>query len=109
PLRAKEVARVQITVAEELEQVAVDRVRTRLGHTIDSGPRVASVLRRQGAGFQLELLQRVRERERHAGGVIEIAVLGAVQQIRHSVRLTPGYRDVNASFHSPRGRLRGLY
>ena len=57
----EEVARVQIAVAEIVEEIAVKLVRAGLGDGVDRGAGVDSEARGYGAGLHAELLQRVRE------------------------------------------------
>ena len=78
---------------QELEHVAVDRVRARFGDGVDRGARVHAVLRRQRARLDLELLERVGKRQREIQVVVRIVVRRAVEQIRDAVRLAAGDRE----------------
>src|SRR6266545_2598401 len=55
----EEVIGIEMAVAQELEQPAVERTRARLGNGIDRVPHTPAILRREGVGLNLELLQLV--------------------------------------------------
>src|SRR5207244_270278 len=57
----EEVAGVKDSVSQKFEQVAVKLIRAGLGDGIDCRRSVNTILRREGAGFHLEFLQRIRE------------------------------------------------
>ena len=61
-LRREEVSGVEHAVADEFENVAVKLISSRLGHRVNGGRRVITVLSLDGAGFELELLEGVRKR-----------------------------------------------
>src|SRR2546430_7156095 len=73
---------------EELEEVASERVSTRLGHRVDGPARMHPALRRQSAGLRLELLQRVRERQR------EVQVVAWIVD-RKSTRLNSSHSQIS--------------
>src|SRR5665213_3223800 len=56
---------IQIAIAEELERVTVQRIGAGFGDPADRCPGMYSGLSSQCARLHLELLQRVRERQRH--------------------------------------------
>ena len=92
-------------IAEELEQVAPQIIRTRLGHRVDRGPRVNAVLGGQAARGNLELLQRIRERQRQAAGVGRAVVHGAIEEVSHAEALASGDGDEDAALEAPPLRL----
>ena len=110
--RREEVARVEVVVADELEDVAVERVGAGLGHQVHRRRRVMAVARRQRAGLDLELLQRVGERRRQVQVVERIVVRAAVHDVGDAVGLAAGDRDrhgriVLVGVQVPGGRGRG--
>ncbi len=54
---------------------------------------MVAVLRGQGAGFDLELLQHVRERERHVQIIEGIVMRSAIENVCHAVGQTARDRD----------------
>jgi hypothetical protein len=52
-----------------------------------------AVLRGQAAGGYLELLQRIRKRERHVQVVVVVVVHRAVERVRHARAHAAGNRD----------------
>jgi hypothetical protein len=56
------------------------------------------------AGLYLEFLERVGERKRHIGGVIEVDVRSAVESVIDAIVLAAGDRDRDAGVHAPDGR-----
>ena len=91
--RREEVARVEVIVADELEDVAAERVGARLGDQVHRRRGVVAVARRQRAGLDLELLQRVGERRRQVQVVERIVVGAAVHDVGDAVGLAAGDRD----------------
>ena len=79
-------------MAEELEEIAAERVRARLGHRVDRRARMHAVLRRQRAGFRLEFLQRVGERQRQVQVVARVVVHRAIEHVAHAERQPAGQR-----------------
>ena len=92
-LRREVVALVEAVVAVELERVAVDLVRSGLGHQVDRRGGMVAVPRRQRAGLDLELLQRVGKRRRQVQVVERIVVRPAVHDVGDAVGLAAGHRD----------------
>ena len=92
-LRREVVALDEVVVAVELERVAVNLVRSGLGHQVDRGGGVITVARRQRAGLDLELLQRIGERRRQVQAVERIVVRAAVHDVGDAVGLAAGHRD----------------
>ena len=91
--RREEIARVHVAIAKILEQISVEGVRSGLSHHVDGRPRVGAETRGYGAGFDAELLNRVREREWHVDVGHRVGIVSAVQQIRGAVALSAGDRD----------------
>ena len=58
------VAGVDIAVAQEFEQVAMQSIGAGLGDDVDQASGMVAVARRQGTGLDAEFLERVRERDR---------------------------------------------
>src|SRR5207244_3083828 len=80
PLAGERVlSRVQLVVAEELEQGSVDLVRSRLRRNIDLGGG-APELGRKDSGLDLELLQSVDRGQEDVGVEVHVGVLHAVQR-----------------------------
>ena len=104
----KEVPRVGRGVAQELEQIPMQRVRAGLHHRVDRRAGVHPTRGVLRAGGDLELLQRVRERERHAGSVERIDVGRAVEIVLDPVADSAGNRNVHARSHAEAGRLASL-
>ena len=108
PDRRKHIGRVEPPVPVELEQVPMKTIGPRFRHRIDRRTRVNAVLGGQAARRQLELLQRIREGQRQAGGGGRIVVHRAVEQVGHAEPLPPGHRDVHAALKAAGVRLAGL-
>ena len=83
--RSEYARRVEAAVAQELERVPVQVVGARLHDRIHRRRRVHAVLRRQPAGRDAELLQRIRERERQVHVVIGVVVHRAVERVLDAV------------------------
>src|SRR5581483_287034 len=81
------VTRIEVSIAEELEQIAVKRVATRLRNRIDGSRCVQTVLSRKSAAFDFELLQCVRKRHGQIEVVHDIVMHAAVQQVSQTVPL----------------------
>src|SRR5262249_35862861 len=84
---------VQQIVANEFKQAAMKVIRTGLRDRIRLCAGVLALRRRQRAGFYLELLQRVRKRQRQAQIVVWIVMLRAVQRIIHAAGKATGNSD----------------
>src|SRR5262249_52057014 len=80
------IGRVYSVVAKELEQVTVNLVGPGFGDGVDRSPGVETVLRGKGAGFDLKLLQGVRERQGKIQIVVRVVVGRAVQHVRNARR-----------------------
>ena len=89
-LGREEVPGVEPVVPHELEHVAVEAIRSRLRDDVDGGGGVVPVARRQRAGLDLELLDRVGERRGEVQVVEGIVVRAAVHDVRHAVGLAAG-------------------
>ena len=87
------IRRVQPVIAEELERVAVEGIGAGLGHGVHRRGRMVAVLRRQRIRFDLELLHRVRERQRQAQAVHRLVVRAAVERVGHPRRQAAGDDD----------------
>src|SRR5207237_8299990 len=98
---------VERVVPRELERVTMELVRTRLGHEAHGAAGVGAVLGVLAARLDLELLQRVRERQRHVEAVEGVVVDGAVEDIGHAERLTSGDGNATpAGLRTPAGSAR---
>src|SRR5215467_10678508 len=93
--------RVHRVIAQEVEDVSVELVRAGLGDDVDGRAGVGSVARGQGAGLDAELLDRVRERQRHVQVGELVDVVPAIQQIAVAVHLSAG--DGNRGVRLGRG------
>src|SRR5439155_18968824 len=74
-------SRIEFSVADELEQIAMERVRARFRYQTDGPGRFHARLRARRAGLDLELLQRVRKGHGYVAVVMRIIVVGAVQGV----------------------------
>ena len=97
------VGRVEPVIADELEEVAVERVGARLGHRVDRGAGVHAVAGRRGARFELELLQRVGEGQRQVQVVVRVVVGGAVEHVGDAKALTAGDGNRAPALHAAAG------
>ena len=79
--RLKEVPRVQRLVAEELEAAAVKRVRAGLGRQVDDAAVEAAELGGRAVALDLELLNRVDDREERDLAGLRLQHRDAVEQI----------------------------
>ena len=82
--RSKCVARVEHSISNEFKQVAVNFVRSGLGHKADRARRLHAFIGRASAGFNLELLQRIRKRHGQVAVVLRILMMSAVQGVSDS-------------------------
>ena len=90
----EEVAGVEDSIADELEEVPVKVVGAGLGHDVNRPGTMLSVLRGQSAGLDFELLQRVGKRKRQTQIIDRIVVRSAVHHISEgAVRAAPGHGD----------------
>src|SRR5678815_2233985 len=89
----KRARRVEPVVAREFEQVAVERVGAALGRDARRPAGFVPVLRVLGAGFDLELLHRVREGQREVVTVVDVVMQRAVQQVCDAERRTSADRN----------------
>jgi len=85
------VPRIEISVAEKFESVAVIIVCARLGDCVDSRGRVKSIFGRESAGFDFELLERIGKWQRQVQIVNRIVVVGSVQEIGVTVPDAAGH------------------
>ena len=78
-LRSRERVRTGIErlVAEELEDGAVERIRTRLGHDVHLSCRPPE-LRRVDAGLHLEFLERVDRGQEDVGVEVDVRVVDTI-------------------------------
>ena len=95
--RGRVLARVEIAIAQELEEIAVESVGSRLGYDIDHTARVQPVLGRQSVGLHAEFLHRVRERNRHVHVAEGVVIIAAVQQVVQAVGRPAGHRKLAGS------------
>ena len=77
----EEVACIEDAIAHELKEVPVKVVGAGLGHDVNRAGTVLPVLRRQRAGLDLELLQRVWERKRQTQIIDRVVVRPAVHHV----------------------------
>ena len=89
----KGVAGIEAAGAVELKGVAVPGVGSRFGHDVDHAAGVQSVAGRKRVGFNVELLQGLREGKGqvHIGKCI--VIVPAVEQVVDAVALGPGDGD----------------
>ena len=80
----EKVSGVEFVVTDEFKKISVQIIRARLGDAANGSCRVHSVLRGECAGFDLELLQRVREGQRHFIIVSGMVVVDAIQIERYA-------------------------
>src|SRR5580765_3661229 len=73
-------------MTEDLEAVAAERVAARFGDDVDGAARMHAALRRQSAGFRLELLECVGKRQRKAQIAPGIVVHGPVEYVGDTER-----------------------
>ena len=91
---------VEQIVAYKLEQIAVELVSSRLRHR--TGLRARGAARRGGqrAGFHLELLQRIRERQRKTQVVIRVGMQCAVESIANTAGQPACHANVLLARHA---------
>ena len=93
----EEIARVEVSVADEFEQAAMELVGSRLGHDIDDRAGMQPVARGNAVGLHAEFLQGVGEGKRQVHIGMRIVVIAAVEQIVIPVDLASGYGDADSS------------
>ena len=86
--RCEKIARVEVAVPDELEEVAADLIGAGLGDDVDHRAGVQSVTRGYPVRLHAELLQRVRKGEGQIDVGMRIVVVAAVQQVIIAVDLT---------------------
>jgi hypothetical protein len=99
---------IESAIAEELEEVAVQRVGSRLGHGIDGGAGVHALVGGEAAGGDLKFLQRVRKRKRQAAVIADIVVHGAVEGVRDAREHAACDRDLHTALEALGRRSTGL-
>src|SRR5256885_15328667 len=97
---------VQRTVTDEFEEVSMKFVGARLRYRIYRSRRVLSVLSGQCAGLDLELLQRVGERQGKIQIVERIVVGAAIKKIEQPVGQAAAHGDRVRGIVPSRGGLR---
>src|SRR4029079_560292 len=80
----KSVARIEMFVAQEFEQVAVKLVCSGFRHTVNRACRVMSILGGNSAGLDAEFLQCIRKRQWQCLVVEGVVVHSAVQHVYRS-------------------------
>jgi hypothetical protein len=75
------VARIYVTVAEELEECSVEGVAACKSNDVHDGARVNAVLRRQTGSLHAEFLNGVRERKGQIDVGERVVVVRAVHQV----------------------------
>ena len=83
---------VQLVIAEEIEQVAVEAVAARFGHDIDHAAGMQPVLGRQSVGLHVEFLHRIRERNGQVHVAERVVIVAAIQQEVDAVGRAAGHR-----------------
>src|SRR6516164_7999781 len=91
PCCGKEVSRVKIAIAQELEKVAVIFIRARFNNRVDGRGGMIPVLCGQRAGFDFKLLQGVRKRERKIDAVKQVVVHRAIEIVPNAGKLAARY------------------
>src|SRR5579871_6450857 len=84
---------VRVAIAEELEQIAVPRIRSGLGDHVHYAAGMQPVPGRQRARFHTKFRQRVREGERHIHVGKAVIVVSAVQKVVGGVAGAARNRD----------------
>src|SRR5205823_1481533 len=84
--QSKCIASIERSVANEFKKVSMKLVRARLGDCIYHGRGMISILRRQRAGLDLELLQRVRKWKGQVQIVEWIVVRRSIEQVSQTRR-----------------------
>ena len=102
----KRARRVETMVAEELERVAGEPIRPRLGHGVDRRRRVEAILGGQAARGHPEFLERIGERQRQVHVLLRVVVRRAVERVADAGRKSAGDGDPHAAWRSPVRRLR---
>src|SRR5512141_15325 len=82
-------------VSGKFKHVAMKRIGARFGGEASRAARLVSVLRVLRAGFNLELLHGVRERQYQVVAVVYVVVQGSVEQVGDAERLTTGDGDAS--------------
>ena len=93
PLRGERVARIEDFVPNELKQVAVKLVCTRLRYSINCTCGVLSILGRHGTGFNFEFLQRIWEWQRLIETAVRVVMRTSVQHVCQAAGQSPADRD----------------
>src|SRR5207248_7526063 len=83
--RGEEIVRVEPIVPRELEGVPMEEIGTGLGDDIHGRSKMLAIPGRQGAGFYLELLQRIGKRRRKVQVVEWIVVGAAIHDVGNAV------------------------
>ena len=96
-LRREVIARVEDSVAIELEQVAVELVRPAPGHDVDDAARVFAVPRAVIVRLHAELLQRIGKGERNVHVVVLVKEVGPIQRVASLVVARAVHVDVRRS------------
>jgi hypothetical protein len=86
-------AGVEVAVAEELKEIAMEGVGAGFRDVVDGSAGVQSVLGRQGVGQNIEFLESVRERDGEVDVAEGVIVVAAVQQIVVAVGLAACNRE----------------
>ena len=88
----KKVSGIESVIANELKCVAVKFIRARLRNCVDLAAR-SSASSGGGAAtdLHLELLKRIRKRNRHLRAIIGVVVHRSIEGIHHSELESPGY------------------
>ena len=79
--------RIQGAIPQIFEQVSVQSIRSGLGDDVDRRAGVRAEARRQSAGLDIELLQRVRERERQIHVGHRVCIIAAVEKVSRAISL----------------------
>ena len=95
-------------IAQELERVAREPVRSRLGDRVDRRARMHAVLRGETARRHAEFLERVGEREWKVGVLLGVVVRCAVERIADAGRQAARDRDIDFARETPRADGSGL-
>src|SRR5262249_14626595 len=78
---------VEVAVAQKLEQISVERVSARFGHNIDDSPWMEAVLSRKSIRLDIELLNKIRHRNRQVDIAEGVVVITAIQQVTQPICL----------------------
>ena len=91
--RREEIPRVDVAVAQKLEQAAVELIGARLVTTFIVPPRMEPVAGRESAGLHTEFLDRVGKGERQVDVGVVVVVVAAVHHEIGAVGLAAGDGD----------------